>query len=124
MRRRVAIPRERESLSEGSSEEFLEFEDEDLEDDETREIGSHEDCIGLKWEFRDQTWNNSNFLYDPLLEAFSGNPRGPTFTYKLPHTTSHATFNLIWTIHIILDYVCKTSRDLLMVKNINLLVFC
>ena len=35
--------------------------------------------------FRNWTWNNHNFQYDPLLEPFSRNARGLTFDYcRLP----------------------------------------
>ena len=47
MRKRVAIPREREQLSEESSEEFHEFEEEEDEDEEIIKDEVFEECIGL-----------------------------------------------------------------------------
>ena len=106
---RVVVGRGREQLSDGSSEEDPIFEYEGEEDVESPEDGSLENRSGLKWKFRNETWENPNFTYNPPPRPYSRCPRGPKFIYfTLP--TFMTLFGLFWTISIIEDIVRETNR--------------
>ena len=84
---------------------------------ETVENGSMDDRTHMKWEFKDKTWKNSNFVYDLLPQIFSKNTRGPTFDF---HTfpTFIVLFELFCTPAIMSAIVVEsnlyiTSRDAL-----------
>jgi hypothetical protein len=84
----VKVGIDRNELSEGSSEDFLEVEsDENNYDEEGDENGSLEHQTGLKWEFRDATWKNPNFIYERTYASrIFGKPK-KTF-YFLPHVAN------------------------------------
>ena len=46
-------------------------------DDDEQEVESLEEQTRIKWEFRDETWGNPNFEYNPKPTAFQGNRMEP-----------------------------------------------
>ena len=62
----------------------------------------------MKWKFRDEMWNNPNFVYNPLPKPFSGNVRGPKFIYRIVPTFM-VLFQLFWTLAIMSDIVVETN---------------
>jgi hypothetical protein len=110
-RRRVRVGIGRNELSEGSSKDFPEVEsDEDNHEEEGDENGSIENQTGLKWEFRDGTWKNPNFMYKPMPQEFSGNQRGPSTFYCTLPTFIHL-FELFWT-PTIMNAICRRNKPL------------
>ena len=68
-----------------------------------------ENQIGMKWEFRNDTWQNPNFMYDPSSRPFFQLEIGPTFIYQtLP--TFITLFELSWTPTIMKEIVRETNR--------------
>ena len=84
----MLVQHRREQFCEGSSEEYFEFEyDEEKEaDDVESDFLKNETSIRL--EFRDESWKNPNFMFDPMLRPFFRFGRGPTFLYNTPSTFS------------------------------------
>ena len=73
--------RDYKQLSEGSSEDDPIFEYDQGDEVENPEDGSLKNQTGLKWEFRNSTWQNSSSMYKPPPRPFLGPTRSPTFTY-------------------------------------------
>ena len=67
---RVPLHRRREQ-NEGFSEKYLYFEYDDNENNiDDVDSGCKENEIGIRWDFRNERWNNLNFVYDPMPKPF------------------------------------------------------
>jgi hypothetical protein len=110
-RRRLRVQRSRPELSEGSSEEFLELSSEssdDVQDVDANGVPIPVVEEGVRWDFRDETWNTCGFEYEPQPRPFLGT-RGPIeYNHRLP--TSMQLFNLFWPWTILRDIVNETNR--------------
>lgn len=72
-------------------------------------MGSIHNQTGLKWEYRDETWGDSNFSYNPQPKIFSGPRKGSTTNFRgLP--TFNALFALFWTPAMLSAIVLETNR--------------
>ena len=99
----------REQLSEGSSEESIEFdydEEEEVHDDESEIL---ENQTGTRWDFREGTWKNPNFMFDPMPRPISGLGKGPKFLYNTL-STFLTLFELFWSIVILNAIVNETNK--------------
>ena len=70
-------------LSKGSSEENLVFEYEEEDKVGNLKDGSLENQNSVKCEFRNDMWQNPNFIYDPPLTPFFRCARGPKFINQI-----------------------------------------
>jgi hypothetical protein len=68
MRKRARVPTAVIQLSIGSHSSIPDYEI-DVEDDANNE---NSDCDGIKHMFRDETWSQGNFTYDPPRMPFLG----------------------------------------------------
>ena len=97
-------------LSDDSSDDCLEIDNsEESNGKAPGHVGSIGNQSGIKWEFRNETWGNSNLAYEPLSGAFSRNRRGPSQNFR--HIPSFLTlFELFWTPTILGAIVDETNR--------------
>lgn len=86
------------------SETLLDIESQPDSEEDNENLGQ-----GIKWDFRDETWGNPNFSYNPAPLPFSGPKKGPTSTWRvLP--TFRGLFALFWTPVIMSAIVVETNR--------------
>ena len=78
-------------------------------DEDDPDVGSMEEQTRIKWEFRDQTWKNPNFEYNPKPRVFHGNRMEPSRNYHV-FRTFLTLFELFWTPQILQDIVQETNR--------------
>lgn len=63
----------------------------------------------LRYEFRDETWNESNFTYSPMPMQFRGRTSGPSTNYRaIP--SFRTLIALFWTPAILSSIVLETNR--------------
>jgi hypothetical protein len=110
-KKRVRLPTAVTQLSTGLGSSIAEYET-DLEDDADNE---NVNCDGIKHMFRDETWSQNNFTYDPPRMAFSGR-QGTTRTFhRMP--TMLALWELFWPYNILRKIVEETNRYARHVKS-------
>lgn len=78
-------------------------------DGEGENAGSIDEEIGLKWEYRDETWRDPNFVYSPMPSPFNGPRMGPSRHFRtLP--SYFTLFSLFWTPTILNAIVNESNR--------------
>ena len=92
-----------------ASETWLSTDSEDDNDGNNENLGSIHEQIGLKWEFRNEIWENTIFAYNPHPNPFSSPRRGPTRNYRsLP--SFQYMFSIFWTMEMLQRIVDETNR--------------
>ena len=108
LRRRCINPMGRAKMSDEDSEDFLEIDVDFKSEKDDPNVDSVQNQTGLKWEFRDETLRNSNFVYHPILSPSSRKKRVPSRNYRvLP--TFQTLFALFLTLAIISTIVEETN---------------
>jgi hypothetical protein len=110
-RRRIRVQSQVAQLSEGSESEISEYE---IEDDENAILG---DAMtnGVKHVYRDETWSQRFFTYDPKPRDFIGRRGTSQFFHNLP--TILQLFELFWPFTTLRKIVEETNRYATMVLD-------
>jgi hypothetical protein len=110
-RRKVRIPTAVIQPSTGLESSILDYET-DVEDDADNENG---DCNGINHMFRNETWSQTNFTYDPPRMPFSGRQGTMWNFFRMPSML--ALWELFWPFNLLRKIVEETNRYVRHVKS-------
>jgi hypothetical protein len=110
-RRMIRIPRQVAELSEGLESEISEYE---MEEEDATNVG---DLVteGIKHAYRDETWSQSFFTYEPKPRGFVGRRGTVQFFHNLP--TILQLFDLFWPSTVSRKIVIETNHYATMVLD-------
>jgi hypothetical protein len=103
-RRKVKSQSQFPELSAASSNDISEFESEEEDDGITRIEGTE----ALKHAYRDETWSQKCFTYDPKPREFLGRKGTQKFFECMP--TILQLFELFWPFNLLCKIVMETNR--------------
>jgi hypothetical protein len=110
-RRMIRIPRQVAKLSEGSKSEISEYE---MEEEDATNVGDSM-TEGVKHAYRDETWSQSFFTYEPKPSDFVGRRSTTQFFHNLP--TILQLFDLFWPSTVLRKIVIETNHYATMVAD-------